>query len=126
VAVAGADRYTLRLSDFDDVEVAAGELRCAAGGGALPQPVCSIPWPEVWKLVPGGSHFLEVEARIGLFDRSDSVKSKLELLPEAEARGVVEEVRRLAELGLDASTLGLLEAALYAERGLPVESLAAL
>lgn len=126
VAVADADSYTVQLSDFDDVEVTAGELRCEAAGGAVPQPICSLPWPEGWKLVPGRSHFLEVEARVGLFDRFRSEKSKLELVAEAEARGVAGELGRIAVLDLDAETRGLLEAALYAERGLPVESLAAL
>ncbi len=126
VPVPAADRYHLRLSRFNQVVVPEGELACNEKSDGAPYQVCSVPWPTEWRLDAGAKYFLQIEARIGLFDRTTSEKTKFELLPGEEAAAIQRELAAITKLGLDSGTGRLLASAFQGERGLANESLAVL
>ncbi len=116
VEVEGATRYEITLDGFDKLVVKAEELACEDDEKIAPYRVCSRAWPaSSWQLVAGKSYFLRVEAHLGLFEKTTSEKSKIELVAGAE---IGRELAALRGLKLDPSTHSLLAGSLLAERRL--------
>lgn len=131
VEVGDAIEYVLALSGvspFEEITVDAGELTCVDHPLAAPNRICSLPWPaSEWPLEQGQRYFLTVAARTGIAaDLRSSEKSALRTLAGDAAGEVEAAVAEVKALNLDAVTLDLWLAGLYAEHELYGDAIAAL
>ena len=126
VSVPSADRYRLHLSGFDEVQLDAGAVTCEEESEVVPGRICSLSWPEAWLPRPGTHVFLQVEARLGLFDFSFSEKSEIEILGSDQGAEIDNELAEIVLAELDPKIKSLLAATTLAEHDLLNEALAAL
>lgn len=120
--VSGAIRYQLHLlggSPAPDVDVRIEDLHCAPNQATAPYQICSLAWPATWVLAPDTQYFLIVRVLTGIAQPwLPSDAGEFYTLAEAEHNKVAAVVDELQLPTLDATTQGLLTAAIYVEAGL--------
>ena len=79
---------------------------------------CSWRWPESWQVKPGKAYFLQVTARLDLFDSESSETMKIVISESGEAAKAEEEATAIRNLELDSTTQGLALASSFAQRQL--------